>query len=191
MLNSIKFSNLISREVNQLSSKLKAINWEYYRTHVHPDLVKMVDDFHIKYEELDHVFAARHEVLDHTKYYTEWESIAAQVKQDVKKFIEESNERIAIYEKEISRLKKLIPYEHMTLEQFVMGRPDIANLIPGQGRPLFWPHTADEQCVGTVMDCKDGEELAEEKEKTEKNINKIKEATNLMKTIAPKENQKK
>ncbi|XP_065370536.1 ATP synthase subunit d, mitochondrial [Calliphora vicina] len=132
------------KKVHQHPDKLPTIDWEYYRNNVREDHIKTVEQFQIKYEELSHVFASRHEVLDYGKYYVELEKLNNEVQEEVKKFIEDSVSRVQIYQDEIRRIKCL-KYENMTLEQFVEEREDIAKFIPGQGKALFWPHNAEEQ----------------------------------------------
>lgn len=108
----------------------------------------MVMEFQNDYQELDHTFSLRHEIKDYSKYYQELEQLTEQVKEEVREFVEKSNDRIRKYEKEIERLRNLVPYENMTMEQFVIDREDLAEFIPRQGKPLYWPHDSLEQSVG-------------------------------------------
>lgn len=119
----------------------------------------MVEQFQIKYEELNHVFNSRNEVLDHSSYYKELEQLKLQVQEEVKEFIEKSQSRVRKYQEELDRLKSL-RYEDMTLEQFIEAREDIARYVPGQGKALFWPHTPEEQLgegEGVLEDVKKGD----------------------------------
>lgn len=108
----------------------------------------MVDEFQSNYEEFEKTFDARQDINDFAKYYEELEKLTEQVNAEVREFIDQSNSRIKIYEEEIKRIRNLIPYENMTVEQFITHREDLADFIPRQGRPLFWPHVPSEQRVG-------------------------------------------
>ncbi|XP_019890256.1 ATP synthase subunit d, mitochondrial isoform X2 [Musca domestica] len=134
--------------VNQYPEKLPLIDWEYYRNNVRKDYEKMVIEFQSEYEELDRTFSARHEINDFAKYYEELDKLTEVVKKEITEFVKSSNDRIKKYEAEIKRIKNLVPYEQMTMEQFVVDREDLAEFIPRQGRPLFWPHNPEEQRVG-------------------------------------------
>ncbi|KAM7344402.1 knotted onions [Cochliomyia hominivorax] len=132
------------RRVYQYPDQLPNIDWEYYRNNVRKDYVKMVEQFQVKYEELSHAFTSRHEILDHTIYYKDLEKLYEQVENEVNRYVEESNNRVKIYQDEIKRIESLA-YENMTLEEFIEKREDVANLIPRKGMDLFWPHNAEEQ----------------------------------------------
>lgn len=43
----------------------------------------------------------------------------------------------------MERLKALLPYESMTLEDFHDAHPDLA--LDAVNKPTFWPHTPEEQ----------------------------------------------
>lgn len=47
------------------------------------------------------------------------------------------------YENEINRLKKLVPYDQMTLEEYRDAYPDKA--LDPINRPTFWPHLPEDQ----------------------------------------------
>ncbi|XP_039957833.1 THO complex subunit 2 [Bactrocera tryoni] len=137
------------RRVNKYPEKLPRIDWDYYRTNVRIEAIKMVDEFEKKYEELNKVFDDRVK-LDTKKYYEELEKQRAVVQAQVKQYIIESNERVKAYEAEIERLCKMKPYSSMTMEEFINLRPECSNYIPHQRKPLFWPHDPDEQTPGPV-----------------------------------------
>ncbi|XP_069677934.1 ATP synthase subunit d, mitochondrial [Periplaneta americana] len=111
-----------------------AINWEYYRTNV--PLAGMVDDFKKKYEALSIPYPT-------DTVTPEIEQQAKEVEKEIQQFIKESNTRIAEYEAEISRLKSLIPFEQMTLEDFKDAYPELA--LDPLNKPTYWPHTPEEQ----------------------------------------------
>ena len=61
----------------------------------------------------------------------------------VKKFIEESNDRIKQNEAEIKRLEGLLKYSQMTMEDFKDAHPDLA--LDPLNKPTIWPHTPEYQ----------------------------------------------
>ncbi|XP_018790496.1 PREDICTED: uncharacterized protein LOC108969930 [Bactrocera latifrons] len=137
------------KRVNKYPEKLPRIDWDYYRTNVRIEAIKMVDEFEKKYEELNKVFDDRVK-LDTQKYYEELEKQRTVVQAQVKQYIAESNERVKAYEAEIERLCEMKPYSSMTMEEFINLRPECSNYIPHQRKPLFWPHDPDEQTPGPV-----------------------------------------
>uniref|UniRef100_A0A1I8MH15 Uncharacterized protein n=1 Tax=Musca domestica TaxID=7370 RepID=A0A1I8MH15_MUSDO len=52
----------------------------------------------------------------------------------------------AKYYEELDKLTEVVKKE--ITEFFVVDREDLAEFIPRQGRPLFWPHNPEEQRVG-------------------------------------------
>jgi F-type H+-transporting ATPase subunit d len=55
---------------------------------------------------------------------------------EVQEFIKQSNARIAGYEAEVSRLKSLLPFEQMTMEDFKDAYPDLVSY----GKFIIVPH---------------------------------------------------
>lgn len=60
----------------------------------------------------------------------------------IQQFITESNERIATACKEIERIKSLLPFSEMTMEDFREFYPDQA---VNTDKPTAWPHTPEFQ----------------------------------------------
>ncbi|KYN40741.1 ATP synthase subunit d, mitochondrial, partial [Trachymyrmex septentrionalis] len=60
----------------------------------------------------------------------------------IEEFITESNQRIAAASKEINRVKNLLPFDEMTMEDFRDAYPDLAINV---NKPSIWPHTPDVQ----------------------------------------------
>lgn len=60
----------------------------------------------------------------------------------IEQFIKESNERISTATKEAERVKSLLPFSEMTMEDFRDLYPEQA-LNPD--KPTVWPHTPDVQ----------------------------------------------
>uniref|UniRef100_A0A1B0B3G4 Uncharacterized protein n=1 Tax=Glossina palpalis gambiensis TaxID=67801 RepID=A0A1B0B3G4_9MUSC len=157
-------------EVDKYPDQLPRIDWNYYRANVSKNFVQSVEQFEIHYKELDFCFATRYDNLDFSQYYTDWEKVSADIKQRIDAFLTQSNNKIAIYQAEIRRLSEMTPYEDMTMEQFVVEREDIADLIPRNNLPLFWPFTEDEQKPGPALpgDVPSDEDQPDEKEGPEK-----------------------
>ncbi|KAK7789663.1 hypothetical protein R5R35_003071 [Gryllus longicercus] len=109
------------------------IDWSYYTSRV--PVKGMVADFQKQYDAL---------AIPYPKdTYTSL--IDAQEKEALKEiaeFVKASNARIASYEEEVKRLKSLVPFENMTMEEFFQAYPE-------QGfdpkKPTFWPHIPEEQ----------------------------------------------
>ncbi|CAD7014439.1 uncharacterized protein LOC101456136 [Ceratitis capitata] len=147
-----KFLDLNSeykRRVDKYPKELPRIDWDYYRTNVRVEAIKMVDEFEKKYEELNKIFDDRFKV-DTRKYYDELEKQRAEVQAQVRQYIAESNERIKAFESEIARLCHMKPYSAMTMEEFINLRPECSAYIPYRRKPLFWPHDPDEQIPGSA-----------------------------------------
>lgn len=117
------------------------IDWDNYKSRV--PVQGMVDDFRKKYESLsipypsDNVtpqidqqeketvssccsFKSVIEMYEHHCYWSEW---CFQLK-EIQGFVKQSSARIVGYEAEVARLKSLLPYEQMTMEDFKDAYPD-------------------------------------------------------------------
>lgn len=62
---------------------------------------------------------------------------------EIREFIKESNARICNYQEQVARLQKMIPFEQMTIEDFIEAFPDDGPDC--HNRPTLWPHTIAEQ----------------------------------------------
>lgn len=62
---------------------------------------------------------------------------------EIKDFIKTSNEKIANYKEIYENLKSLVPFDQMTIEDYMETfpayAPDFLN------KPTFWPHNIEEQ----------------------------------------------
>ncbi|PSN33066.1 ATP synthase subunit d [Blattella germanica] len=110
------------------------IDWAYYKARV--PVAGMVDDFQKKYDTLQIPYPA-------DTVSAQIDQQQQQVSKEVQDFVKKSNDRIAEYQSEVSRLKALIPYELMTMEDFRDAYPELA--LDPMNKPTFWPHTAEEQ----------------------------------------------
>lgn len=66
----------------------------------------------------------------------------------IREFIKESNARICDYQEQVARLQNMIPFEQMTIEDFIEAFPNDAPDC--HNRPTLWPHTIAEQL--TMLD---------------------------------------
>jgi len=109
------------------------LDWMYYKKNI--PVPGLVDKFQKEYES----FKVPYPV---DKYTSEVEVQEKEVHAKIEKFINESNQRIATASKEIDRVKSLLPFTEMTMEDFRDSYPDIA-INPD--KPTIWPHTPEVQ----------------------------------------------
>ena len=111
-----------------------AINWSHYeKTIAIPGLVQT---FKSQYEGTKIAYP----VDNYTKLVDAQET---EVKKEIEQFVKASEERIAVYKKEIDHLKSLLPFDQMTLEDFRDAFPEQA--LDAINKPTFWPHNPEEQ----------------------------------------------
>ncbi|XP_034103146.1 DNA ligase 1 [Drosophila albomicans] len=143
--NLIEFSNKHNEYVDRVRKypdKMPTIDWKYYKTNVRKEMVDWVTDFEKKYDNVDSMFSNRHSMIDFSKYFGELEKQTEEVKLEVKKFKEASNERIKLLQLKMDELKCMKPYSEMTMEEFCFAHPNEApDFI---NKPTFWPHTVEE-----------------------------------------------
>ena len=110
------------------------IDWSFYKSKV--ALPGLVDSFQKSYESLnipypkDNLSAS---VEDQRKEITN----------DIAQFKNQSNERIQNHIKELEKIKSLLPYSEMTMEDFADAHPDLA--LDPINKPTFWPHQPEDQ----------------------------------------------
>lgn len=120
------------------------IDWDYYKTRV--PVQGMVDNFRKKYESLsisypsDNVTPqidqqekeavsncyAFQSIVEICYDLCDLSELCFQLK-EVQEFVKQSSARIAGYEAEVARLKSLLPYEQMTMEDFKDAHPDLVS----------------------------------------------------------------
>ncbi|KAM3958574.1 ATP synthase, subunit D [Aphomia sociella] len=110
------------------------INWAVYKQSV--PIPGMVDNFQKQYEALKIPYPA--DTLT-TKVEAQW----TEVKKAIEAFVQESNGNIAKYEKEISTVKALLPFDQMTMEDYRDAYPNEA--LDPLNKPTFWPHEPENQ----------------------------------------------
>lgn len=110
------------------------IDWAAYKNRV--PAAGLVDTFQKAYEALKIPYPA--DTLS-----SEVDKLRVEVKKDIEQFKKESEVRISKSQAEIERIKSLLPYAQMTLEDFRDAHPDLA--LDPLNKPTLWPHTADAQ----------------------------------------------
>lgn len=110
------------------------IDWEHYKKVV--PVAGLVDSFQKQYDALKVPYPA--DTLS-----AQIDAQAKEMKSEVEAFKKESQQRIAEHQKEIERIKALLPYNQMTLEDYRNSYPDLA--MDPINRPTFWPHFPEDQ----------------------------------------------
>lgn len=109
------------------------IDWASYKKLVP---AAMVDSFQQKYDAVKVPYPA-------DNFSASIDTQAQQTKTEVDNYVKASKDRICGYEKEISHIQGLLPYEQMTMEDYRDAFPDKA--LDPINRPTFWPHNPEEQ----------------------------------------------
>lgn len=110
------------------------IDWAQYKSKV--ATAGLVDSFQKAYEALKIPYPS--DTLS-----GEVDKLRGEVQNDIAKFKQESEKRIAAHNAELERIKSLLPYAQMTLEDFKDAHPDLA--LDPINKPTFWPHDEDIQ----------------------------------------------
>ncbi|XP_012256966.2 ATP synthase subunit d, mitochondrial [Athalia rosae] len=110
------------------------LDWAYYKKNV--AVAGMVDKFQKEFDALKIPYPE-------DKYTSAVDNQEKEALAEVKQFIAESNKRIESYQEELAKIKNLLPYEQMTMEDFHDAHPDLA--LNTKERPTFWPHTEETQ----------------------------------------------
>ncbi|XP_062940328.1 ATP synthase subunit d, mitochondrial-like [Cynocephalus volans] len=122
------YSETLSSRLAALPEKPPAIDWAYYKANVAK--AGLVDDFEKKFNALK-------VPVPEDKYTVH---VDAKEKEDVKscaEFVSLSKARIQEYEKELEKMKNIIPFELMTVEDLNEAFPETK--LDKQKYP-YWPH---------------------------------------------------
>ncbi|KOC68708.1 ATP synthase subunit d, mitochondrial [Habropoda laboriosa] len=112
---------------------LPKIDWTYYKkTIATPGLV---DKFQKEYESISIPYPV-------DKYTAEIDNAQKETAKKIEQFIEETNATISSMEKEINKLKAMLPYAEMTMDDFIEAHP---KAFMRTDVVTTWPHTDDSQ----------------------------------------------
>lgn len=114
------------------------IDWAFYKNRV--AVPGLVDTFQKSYEALKVPYPA-------DNVSAQVEALRKETLSDIETFKRESEERIASHKAELEKIKAMLPYDQMTLEDFKDAHPELA--LDPLNKPTFWPHTPEAQ-VGYV-----------------------------------------
>lgn len=110
------------------------IDWAVYKSKI-PN-VALVETFQKQYEALKVPYPV--DTLS-----AEVDKLRTKVQADIVNFKKESEERIVQHKAEVERIKGLLPYGQMTMEDFKDAHPELA--LDPLNKPTFWPHDEDIQ----------------------------------------------
>lgn len=122
--------------IDQLPAEMPKLDWDFYRKNVKSTVVGVVDQFKSAYEQ----FKVPEPVDTQTAIV---DTALVQTKEQIAVFKAASVERCCALRTEIDQINALLPFEQMTLEDYIdafpQHGPDFLN------RPTFWPHNDEEQ----------------------------------------------
>ncbi|XP_018306153.1 ATP synthase subunit d, mitochondrial [Mycetomoellerius zeteki] len=121
------------RRMNANPEAPPKIDWAYYKKSI--PIAGLVDKFQKEYESVKVPYPV-------DKYTSEIEAEEKKVHIKIEEFITESNQRITTANKEIDRIKSLLPFSEMTMEDFRNAYPEYAI---NNDKPTVWPHTPEVQ----------------------------------------------
>lgn len=127
-------SDKILRSVMANPEAPPAIDWAYYKSRV--AVAGLVDNFQKQYDALKVPYPA-------DNYSSKVDAQRQQVQSEINSFVSESKARIGGFQKDVSHLQSLLPYDQMTMEDYRDSFPEEA--LDPINKPTYWPHTADEQ----------------------------------------------
>ncbi|XP_018401983.1 PREDICTED: ATP synthase subunit d, mitochondrial-like [Cyphomyrmex costatus] len=121
------------RRMNANPEAPPKIDWTYYKKNI--PISGLVDKFQKEYESVKVPYPV-------DKYTSEIETEEKEMHVKIEEFIAESNQRITTANKEIDRVKNLLPFSEMTMEDFRDAYPELAF---NPDKPTVWPHIPEVQ----------------------------------------------
>ncbi|XP_014480333.1 PREDICTED: ATP synthase subunit d, mitochondrial [Dinoponera quadriceps] len=110
------------------------IDWTFYKKNIAvPDFV---DKFQKEYDAYSVPYPA-------DKYTSLIDTKEKELLVKIEEFVEQSNNNISNAQKEIKKIKSLLPFSEMTMEDFRDIYPEEA--LDPINKPTIWPHTPDVQ----------------------------------------------
>lgn len=122
------------RRMNANPETPAKIDWAYYKKNIAQPA--FIDKLQKEYES----FKVPYPV---DKYTSLVEAQEKTVHAAIEKFIRESNERIEQANNDVTKIKSLLPFSEMTMDDFRDMYPDEA--LDAINKPTAWPHTAEVQ----------------------------------------------
>ncbi|XP_015176002.1 PREDICTED: ATP synthase subunit d, mitochondrial-like [Polistes dominula] len=106
------------------------LNWEYYRKNV--TTPGLVEKFQKEYEALQVPFPA-------DKYTSLIDGEEKKILQEIEEFRQKCEQDIEKFSETVAKLKAIMPYNDMTIEEFLEYHPECA--AGTVYNPSIWPHT--------------------------------------------------
>lgn len=122
------------RALNANPAESPKIDWAFYKNRI--TVPGLVDSFQKSYESLKVPYPA-------DNLSAEVANLRKEVESSIATFKKESEQRIAEHKAEVERIKSLLPYSQMTLEDFRDAHPELA--LDPINKPTFWPHDEESQ----------------------------------------------
>lgn len=126
--------------MEKLPERLLPINWDHYKHNVREEDIRVVCNFEERYKILE---AQIPFPVDEEDYTEKIDCIKKEYKQEVAEFQKISGKEVLRLEAEKERIKNMMPFEEMTLEDFRDNWPERA--LDSINNPTFWPHDPAEQ----------------------------------------------
>ncbi|CAK9796762.1 ATP synthase subunit d, mitochondrial [Anthophora plagiata] len=112
---------------------LPKIEWSYYKNTI--STPGLVDKFQQQYESISVPYPA-------DKYTAAIDNEQKEAAAKIQKFIQDVNVSIDAAEAELNKLKAMIPYEEMTMDDFMDAHPTV---FMRTDKVTTWPHTEESQ----------------------------------------------
>ncbi|XP_032685043.1 ATP synthase subunit d, mitochondrial-like [Odontomachus brunneus] len=122
------------QRMNAYPETIPKIDWAFYKKNI--AMPALVDKFQKEYEAFSVPYPA-------DKYTSVIEDEEKRILVEIENFIKKTNEKIGIANKDIEKIKSMLPFSEMTMEDFRDAYPKYA--LDPINRPTIWPHTPEFQ----------------------------------------------